>query len=158
MTDHVVEVQIDEQYEGQIAPETLMATAEAVLAHVDLVGRSELTVVLTSDEVLHELNMRYRGVDAPTDVLAFADETQGPFVEAPGLPRYLGDVIISMPRAEAQAVVAGHGVQAELQLLVAHGVLHLLGFDDAEVEARARMWSAQAGVLRSLGVDVHLPD
>jgi probable rRNA maturation factor len=118
----------------------------------------ELAVVVADDDTLHELNLRHRGVDGPTDVLAFPDDTRGPFVDAPGMPRYLGDVIISFPRARSQAGDAGHTFEAELQLLVVHGVLHLLGYDDAEAAARARMWAVQADVLRLLDVDVRLPE
>ena len=70
---------------------------------------------------------------------------------------YLGDVVISLPRAEAQAAEVGHDRHAELQLLVVHGVLHLLGYDDTGVEQRAQMWAAQAEILQDLGVEVHLP-
>ena len=120
-------------------------------------GACELTVVVTDDEALHELNRRHRGVDAPTDVLAFPDETRGPFVGAPGFPRYLGDVIVSFPRAEAQAAEAGHDVSAELQLLVVHGVLHLLGYGDETEEQRVQMWGVQAQILRDLGVEANFP-
>jgi len=154
---HTIQAQIDDQFQDQVGPDLLHRAASATLAHQQVKEPCELAVVVTDDEVLHELNRRHRDVDAPTDVLAFPDETRGPFVSAPGLPRYLGDVIISFPRAEAQAAEAGHDVQVELQLLVVHGVLHLLGYDDSTEEQRARMWDVQAEVLGPLGVDAHLP-
>jgi len=157
MSLHIIEVQIDEQFQAQIQPEPLRRAALASLIHRRVEEPCELAVVVTDDEALRELNRRYRGMDAPTDVLAFPDETRGPFVGAPGFPRYLGDVIISFHRAEAQAAEAGHDVQAELQLLVVHGVLHLLGYDDEAEDQRAQMWAAQAEILRALGVEVHLP-
>jgi probable rRNA maturation factor len=127
----------------------------------------ELVVVVTGDETLHKLNRRHRGVDAPTDVLAFPHRMNGPapfvVVDEPGFRdavrlRYLGDVIISFPRAETQAAEAGNELRAELQLLVVHGVLHLLGFEDQAPLDRTRMWKAQQAVLADLGVEVHLPD
>ena len=154
---HTIQVQINDQFQSQVSPDLLRRAVSATLAHQQMEEPCELAVVVTDDEVLHELNRRYRDVDAPTDVLAFPDETRGPFVGAPGLPRYLGDVIISFPRAEVQAAEAGHDVQIELQLLVVHGVLHLLGYDDVTEEQRVRMWNAQAEVLVALGVDAHLP-
>lgn len=154
---HLIEVQIDQVFQGQIEPQVLQRAAVATLNHQRIVGPSELALVVAADEVLHELNLRYRGVDAPTDVLAFADENPGPFVSAPDLPRYLGDVIISFPRAQVQAAEAGHEIKAEMQLLVVHGVLHLLGYDDVTEEQRARMWKVQADILRSLDVEPHLP-
>lgn len=158
VSTHNIEVQIDEQFQERVSPEPLQKAALATLAHQEIAGACELTVVITDDEALQELNSRYRNIDAPTDVLAFPDETRGPFVNAPGLPRYLGDVIISLQRAEAQAAEAGHDLLAELQLLVVHGTLHLLGYDDAVDEKRARMWAAQGAILSSLGVEAHLPE
>jgi probable rRNA maturation factor len=122
--------------------------------------------LVSGDAELHELNLQYRGVDAPTDVLAFpyeaflhenSEEQRGSFVRIPDLPRYLGDIVISYPRAESQALEAGHDVEAELQLLVVHGVLHLLGYDDTVEERRALMWTAQAEILRDLDVQGRLP-
>ena len=120
--------------------------ALAVLAHQSTDG--DLSIVLTDDAQLHQLNREYLGVDAPTDVLSFPASETDPETGAP----YLGDVLISIPRAEVQARSAGHPLDAELQLLVEHGVLHLLGYDHAEPEVKTRMWSAQGEVLKTLGL------
>jgi probable rRNA maturation factor len=157
-SSHSITIHVDAEFQRQVRPGLLRRAALTTLIHMGMEEPYELTVVVTDDGALRELNLRYRGVDSPTDVLAFPDDTRGPFVGAPGMPRYLGDVIISFPRAQAQAADAGHAVEAEVQLLLVHGVLHLLGYDDAVEEARARMWAAQAGVLRRLEVDVHLPE
>jgi probable rRNA maturation factor len=108
----------------------------------------ELSIILTSDERLHELNLNYLGIDAPTDVLSFPASETDPETGA----RYIGDILISVPRAQAQAEAAGHPLEAELQLLVVHGILHLLGHDHAEAEEKARMWKAQAEILEGLGL------
>ena len=154
---HAIVPQIEEQFQGQVQPDMVRQAALATLAHLEFQEPFELAVVVTGDEMLHELNLRYREVDRPTDVLAFPAGARGPFVDAPDEPRYLGDVIVSFHRAEAQAANAGHTVLAELQLLVVHGVLHLLGFDDVVEQGRARMWAVQAEILQRLGVEVHLP-
>lgn len=109
---------------------------------------AELTIVLTDDAQLRELNRDFLGVDAPTDVLSFPSEQTDPETGS----RYLGDILISVERAAKQAAEAGHDVEAEIQLLVAHGILHLLGHDHAEAEEKARMWKAQAEILSSLGL------
>lgn len=109
---------------------------------------ADLTIVLTDDAQLHELNLEYLGVDAPTDVLSFPASESDPET---GLP-YLGDILISIPRAAQQAQAAGHSVEAEVQLLVVHGTLHLLGHDHAEAEEKNRMWNAQAEVMSRLGL------
>lgn len=154
---HIIEVQIEEPFQAQARSVLIRQAALAALAHQQVPRSCELAVVVTDDEALHELNRRYRGVDAPTDVLAFSNEARGPFVDAPGQPRYLGDVIISFPRAAAQAVEAGHPTEVELQLLTVHGVLHLLGYDDEVEEERAQMWKVQSEILRTLGIEAHPP-
>ena len=108
----------------------------------------DLAIVLTDDAQLRELNRGYLGVDAPTDVLSFPASESDPETGA----AYLGDILISIPRARIQAQAAGHSLEAEVQLLVVHGVLHLLGYDHAEAGDKARMWAAQAEVLARLGL------
>ncbi len=109
---------------------------------------SELTIVLTDDAQIQELNRDYLGNDAPTDVLSFPASESDPGTGA----TYIGDIIISMPYATKSAEKAGHPVEAEVQLLVVHGVLHLLGHDHAEPKEKAKMWKAQAQILESLGL------
>lgn len=109
---------------------------------------ADITIVLTDDRQLHELNRDFLGVDAPTDVLSFPAAEEDPETGT----AYLGDILISIPRAAQQAETAGHPLEAEVQLLVVHGVLHLLGHDHAEAEEKARMWNEQAKVLERLGL------
>lgn len=109
---------------------------------------ADMTIVLTDDAQLHELNREYLGVDAPTDVLSFPASESDPETGTP----YLGDILISIPRAKQQAEAAGHSVEDEVQLLVVHGTLHLLGHDHAEAAEKAQMWKAQAEVMSSLGL------
>lgn len=126
----------------------LERAAQAALEHEAQVSESELTIVLTDDARLHELNREYLGIDAPTDVLSFPSAETDPETGA----HYIGDILISVPRAQAQADAAGHVLEAEVQLLVIHGVLHLLGHDHAEAEEKARMWKAQTEILARLGL------
>jgi probable rRNA maturation factor len=89
-------------------------------------GDAELSVVLTGDATIQELNRAYRGKDRPTDVLAFA-QREGPLAHLAG--DLLGDVVLSVPTARRQARAHGRNVLSELTMLLAHGVLHLLGWD-----------------------------
>ena len=109
---------------------------------------ADMTIVLTDDAQLHELNREYLSVDAPTDVLSFPAAETDPETGA----QYLGDIVISIPRAMLQAQAGGHPLEAEVQLLVVHGTLHLLGHDHAEAEEKTRMWQAQAEVMSRLGL------
>ena len=131
----------------EIEADLLEGAARQTLACVGAASEAELSVVLSSDERLADLNRRYLGVDAPTDVLAFPSGEVDPDT---GMP-YLGDVLVSYPRALAQAATGGHSVEEELQLLVVHGVLHLLGYDHATPAEHERMWALQAEALTRLG-------
>ncbi len=113
-------------------------------------GEVELSLVITDDEGIRELNRRFRGVDAPTDVLAFGSggDEDGFVVAAEASSHdYLGDIVISYPRALAQAKEQDHSLERELSLLIVHGVLHLLGHDDIDEERRAEMWARQEKIL-----------
>lgn len=122
--------------------------AQAALEHESASPQDEVTIVLTDDAHLQQLNREYLGIDAPTDVLSFpASETDPETGE-----RYIGDILVSVPRARAQAEAAGHALEAEVQLLVVHGILHLLGHDHAQPEEKARMWAAQSEILAELGL------
>jgi len=109
---------------------------------------SELTIVLTDNAQIQDLNRDYLGIDAPTDVLSFPASETDPETGA----RYIGDIIISMPYAAKSAKTAGHPLESEVQLLVVHGVLHLLGHDHAKTNEKKRMWKAQAEILETLGL------
>jgi len=103
------------------------------------------TVVLTDDEELARLNLQFRQVSEPTDVLSFAVDGEDITGELQG---YLGDVVISVERARAQAAEAGHSLEHELAVLVAHGALHLLGFDHAEEPEEREMFARQEAAAR----------
>jgi probable rRNA maturation factor len=131
--------------------ERLETAVITTLHHMNCKELVELSLVLTSNEEIQHLNRDYLGYDKPTDVLSFpAGEP------IPGLPEeashYLGDIIIAVPYAAAQAAKAGHSLLDELQLLTIHGVLHLLGMDHLEPEDKAEMWAAQTAVLHTLGI------
>lgn len=157
-TRHSITVQIEEQVES-LDTTAIERAARAVLEAHELSGPCEIVIVLSDDASLHELNRRFRGIDGPTDVLSFADDTRGPFAEGGGdLPRYLGDVVISVERAAEQAQSAGGTVQQELQLLAVHGTLHLLGYDHDTDANKAAMWSVQGRLLDLLGIHIALPE
>lgn len=86
---------------------------------------SELSILLTGDEEIHRLNQSYRQRDRPTDVLSFS-QREGDF---PAPAEVLGDVVISIDTANRQALERGHPLEAEILELLAHGLLHLLGYD-----------------------------
>ena len=126
----------------------LERAATAALQHESKSLDHDLSIVLTDNAHLHELNLNYLGVDSPTDVLSFPSSETDPETGA----RYIGDILISVPYAAKGAKQAGHPLESELQLLVVHGVLHLLGHDHAKPKEKAKMWKAQAEILTQLGL------
>jgi probable rRNA maturation factor len=115
----------------------------------------DMSIVLSDDDQLQALNRQFLGVDAPTDVLSFpADE---PEPDPDSQVQYLGDILISYPRAVVQAAAGGHALLDELQLLIVHGVLHLLGYDHTTQDEKAAMWALQAEILTGLGSSVTIP-
>ncbi len=138
------------------------------------VERGIVTLTLTDDEAIRELNRQYRGLDKPTDVLSFSliegeqadiryeDEYESSEEgedgwedeEKAGDPfsDLLGDIVISVPRAEAQAEEYGHSFERELGFLFVHGFLHLLGYDHGDEAEEKAMFSKQEEVLREAGL------
>ena len=108
------------------------------------VENSEVSVTLTNDEHIQSLNREYRGLDRPTDVLSFAFvDSEEPEIEDGPETEVLGDIIISLERAWAQAQEYGHSMERELSFLTVHGMLHLLGYDHMEEEERMEMEEEQ---------------
>lgn len=106
---------------------------------------AELSIFLCDDDAIHELNATYRDVDRATDVLAFAareartpGDTSGEFR---GDKKVLGDVVISIQTAARQAVERGADQGHEIRYLLAHGILHLVGYDHATRAERRRMFA-----------------
>lgn len=107
-------------------------------------AHAELSLLLCDDAVIHALNRDYRDVDGPTDVLAFP-LLEGEGVAAPGM-LILGDVVISLPTAQKQAKGARKDLDAEVKMLLAHGILHLVGLDHID-PAEARRMRARTDML-----------
>lgn len=123
----------------------IRAAAQEILEILDQ-GGEEVTVVLVRDPRIRALNRQWRGLDRPTDVLSFPlKEPTGPGA------RYLGDVIISVDRAQEQAQTRGHSLYREVLLLLIHGMLHLLGYDhEVSAQEARRMRQMERHVLRIL--------
>ncbi|NQW16132.1 MAG: rRNA maturation RNase YbeY [Chloroflexi bacterium] len=140
-----------------VAPVESAATESIARELVE--GPNEVTISITSDEELRRLNLQFRGVDKPTDVLSFGsdDASNGTvpasdpdFVTGPDEMPSLGEIIISFDQAKLQADVAKRPVEHELALLATHGVLHLLGFDHADAETERDMFSRTDRILEAV--------
>ncbi|GAB4268679.1 rRNA maturation RNase YbeY [Thermincola ferriacetica] len=132
--------------------ETIERVANAVLEQSEFPG-AEVGIVLVDDDYIHQLNKQYRGVDSPTDVLSFAlieDGEEEFFEEEKDL--LLGDVFISVERAQNQAEEYGHSFTREMAYLTAHGMFHLLGYDHNTEEERDIMREKEEQVLTGLNI------
>jgi len=136
----------------------LRRVAAMALASQHQPAGAAVSVVVCDDATIQELNRRYRRVDRPTDVLAFG-VGEGESVPWPQelAVRALGDVVVSWPRAVAQAREAGHAPERELALLVIHGCLHLLGYDHLTDAEQQRMWRWQERILGWVDADPDCP-
>jgi probable rRNA maturation factor len=116
-------------------------------------GQVVLTLTLVDDDEIREINRQHRNVDRPTDVLSFPlIDGKDDFALPPDVPRELGDVVVSYPRAVAQAEEYGHSVGRELAYLVVHGVLHILGHDHEEPGEQAIMRAREEAALAVVGL------
>jgi probable rRNA maturation factor len=152
------DIQIDEQFQNDVDATLIEQAVAAALAAEGVAGAIEVSVLITNDATLHRLNRDYRNVDAPTDVLSFADDEESDaapatFVRPPDVPRYLGDLAISYERVIAQADEYGHSRARELAFLTVHGILHLLGYDhERGAEEQAAMRAREEVIMQQLGL------
>jgi len=138
--------------------EALAATVkQAIEEGIRLSGGSdeaEVSIMLVDDQRIHALNLEYRGVDRPTDVLSFAlqeemeEEPDSEFED-----EMLGDIVISVPRVRAQAVEYGHSFERELVYLAVHGTLHLLGYDHEEESDKQEMRQKEEEIMALLKLE-----
>ncbi|MCE5260257.1 MAG: rRNA maturation RNase YbeY [Chloroflexi bacterium] len=145
-----IEITIELALPSEITTDKIRSWLGAAMAHVGSFPDSALTCVITDDEQVRMLNQQYRHIDEPTDVLSFSAMEGADFITPDEYPPYLGDIIISLPTAERQALEAGHTLEKELALLAVHGCLHLLGFDHTDEFDQTRMWQVQEQILREL--------
>ncbi len=134
-------------------PETAALVKKAATAALRAEGVDEpceIGVTLTNDKGIHGINCEQRGVDRPTDVLSFPIDEMNYDTNR----RYLGDMVLSLERAEAQGEEYGGGFAHEVQYLTVHSVLHLLGYDHLdEGEEKAKMRAREKAIMKELGYD-----
>ena len=150
-----ISVLIDKDIEGNLEESWLQSVAEQVLVAQRVSPKAELGLVIASQERVQQLNQSYLGRDEPTDVLAFsmlpAEGEVGadspPFVIPPDGVLHLGEVIISYPQAVMQAEEHQHSIKREIAILIIHGMLHLLGYEDDKPELKQQMVAREAEIL-----------
>ncbi|MEE1130836.1 MAG: rRNA maturation RNase YbeY [Caryophanon sp.] len=148
---------LDETNEVQQAHIELV---ESLLQHAATIENiedgTEVSVTFVTNEAIQEINREYRDKDQPTDVISFAMEELGEGeieVVIEGMPRMLGDIIISIDRTREQADDFGHTFERELGFLAVHGFLHLLGYDHMNEADEKVMFGKQDEILLSYGLE-----
>ena len=145
--------------EGAISYALKMLIRRSVIAALDYEGYEndcEISITLTDNKGIHAINKQFRNIDAPTDVLSFPlveyEESEEPPVDDGNM---LGDIIISLERAEEQANEFGHSFEREVSFLTVHSMLHLLGYDHVNSEEEdMEMRQRQSEIMKNLGLEV----
>lgn len=139
-------VLIQRSHPQRVSQRLLRKAASETLEFEGIRPRSvEVSIALVDDATIHELNKQYRHIDKPTDVLSFTQENGSHF---PGMPKLLGDIIVSLDTAAKQAIEGNRSLDDETSQLVIHGVLHLLGYDDVTPEGYDEMVRKGAEIWR----------
>jgi len=129
--------------------DALEAQARFVLQQLKMHPEAELSVVLVDEETMADYHLRYMDEPGPTDVMSWSmDEIRQPGQQDDAEEGHLGDVMICPQVAARQAVDVGHSTVAELEVLLTHGILHLLGHDHEEPEEHAVMFGLQEQLVR----------
>ena len=155
---HTIKVNIENRQKAVKVPTGLRLLirrcCHAVLELEQFDGSAEVDVSLVDNEQIHAINLEQRNIDAPTDVLSFPLGEDGVYDKNPATDAYmLGDIVISLERAQAQAEEYGHSLQREVGYLTVHSMLHLLGYDHVEGGLEAvRMREKEAAVMLSVGL------
>ena len=148
-----INVLIEEGIKVEAGADWLQGIMEKTLLAENVPSTIEISLVITGQERIQELNRDYRGKDQPTDVLSFAmqenkeGEEPEAFIGPPDGLLHLGEVIISYPQAVLQAAERGHSVNKEMAALIIHGVLHILGYDHEKVEIEPAMTAREKAIL-----------
>ena len=125
---------------------------ETVLDQEQCPYEAQVSLVLTDDETIHRTNLEFRKIDRATDVLSFPMVEDETCFHPESGELLLGDIMISIPRAVEQAQSYGHSIKREYAFLVAHSMLHLLGYDHMEEEERQIMEEKQEQALQKLHI------
>jgi probable rRNA maturation factor len=149
-------VLIEEGLEVNVDTEWMQSILEKTLLAEKAPSSAEISLVITGQERIKELNRDYRGKDKPTDVLSFsmaeqkAEEEPTEFISPPDGLVHLGEVIISYTQAEIQAKEHKHSLKKELAVLIVHGVLHILGYDHEKPDMEPAMKAKEKEILEGI--------
>jgi probable rRNA maturation factor len=141
-------IEINNESTVEVDEPALQRLAVFALDMLHVHADAELAIVLVDEGAMEQLHVQWMDEPGPTDVLSFPmDELRPGTEESPSPAGLLGDIVLCPQVAQSQAETAGHSLTDELQLLTAHGLLHLLGFDHAEPDEEKEMFAIQRDIL-----------
>ncbi|MBI9049527.1 MAG: rRNA maturation RNase YbeY [Anaerolineaceae bacterium] len=137
---------IPQKFQSSIDSLALRKNIQLLLIEMEILDSTDFTIAFVDDPAIQALNLDFRGIDSPTDVLSFPSEESNPEDDSV----YIGDIVISMDTVERQSVEDNVAPIDEIHLLIIHGLLHLLGYDHDTVNNKKVMWEYQARLLQLL--------
>lgn len=155
-----INVLVEDGIEVELNSAWMQNIIEVVLTTENMPPNVEISLVITGQERIQELNRTYRGKDQPTDVLSFAmaeekvEEEPVAFIGPPDGLIHLGEVIISYPQAQLQATESQHSLKKEMAALIVHGILHILGYDHEKEEMEPAMKAKESQILEDLAKEL----
>lgn len=147
----MISIHVRKPYIRKVSKKRIIHVVKQTLIDQQQDESFDLSILVCSDMEITTFNKMYRQIDQPTDVLSFANNDIDPETNS----RNLGDIVVSFDTAYSQAKQAKNDLQTEIDMLIIHGVLHLLGFDHDDVTNKSIMWKNQYKLHKKLGIIVN---
>jgi len=147
----MISIHVRNPYIRKVSKKRIIQVVKQTLIDQQQDESIDLSILVCSDLEITNLNKMYRQIDQPTDVLSFTNNEIDPETNS----RILGDIVVSFDTAYSQAQQAKNDLQTEIDMLIIHGVLHLLGFDHDDVTNKSIMWKNQYKLHKKLGIIVN---
>lgn len=148
-----MDVLFENTTDKNINKDIIISVIDESLKYEGFPNNCEISVTIVDNKEIHSLNLKHRGIDRPTDVLSFPlIDFEYEDIPGDGSKIYLGDIVISIDKAEEQAKEYGHSLERELGFLTAHSMLHLLGYDHITPEEEKIMFKKQEDILSNLNL------
>ncbi len=144
----MIEIHVRKPFIKFISKKDLVSSLSLVASNLVPNEKIGIGILICSDREIQGLNLKFREIDLPTDVLSFGLEEINPESHE----HYLGDIIISYETANKQSHLMAHSVMTEITILIIHGFLHLLGYDHNTESKKREMWQKQFQAINLLGI------
>jgi probable rRNA maturation factor len=150
----LISYSVDPKTDSKNYQKIMLKIGQATFKELKIRPAFEISVLIASNQVLKKLNLKYRKLNKPTDVLSFPSYSKKELksLKISKQMLNLGDIVISHQLAQSQAIEYGHSLKREISFLFVHGLLHLLGYDHMNKNEEKQMFKLQDKILNSLGI------